>query len=180
MQISALMLVKSGSKRLPNKNTLPVNGVPMFVINLRKCLKYFDDVWVSSDSDEILQIAVEEGAIGIKRGEELCGDTPNIPVYRHAMEHMDCDAFIAVQANSPTIDEKIIKLSKDIITLGTQEVMTSQDGKLYGSVWGMTKERLDNYGDPYKPTPDVLIVDNSLDCHTKEDYYEINKFYDNE
>jgi len=55
--------------------------------------------------------------------------------------------------------------------MGTGEAMTCHaDYSIYGSVWAMTKERLQNYGDPYKPTPDVLVVDTSTDIHTEEDF----------
>lgn len=171
MKIVSLILAKSSSKRLPGKNTLPFNGKPMFLINVEKCLKIFNEVYVSSDSLEILEVALKAGAIPIKRSKELCGDTPNIPVYRHAMKVMDCDAFVAVQANSPTVNPDIIEKAKKILESGFQEVMTTDDNNLiYGSVWGMTKERLQNYGDPYVPTPDALIPDPSVDIHTQQDY----------
>jgi CMP-N-acetylneuraminic acid synthetase len=172
MEIVGLMLVKKESKRLPNKNTLDYFGKPMFLWNLEKCLSIFDDVFVSSDSEEILKIAEENGAIPIKRGKKLCGDTPNIPVYRHAQKIMSADAFVAVQANSPEVPETLIRFTKDILQEGTfLEVMTChKDFKLYGSIWGMTSDRLAKYGDPFKPTPEVLLLDPSVDIHTKKDY----------
>lgn len=165
------MLVKSQSKRLPGKNTLPFNGEPMFVTNLRKCLKIFDETYVSSDSGEILAIATREGARVIKRGLELCGDTPNIPVYQHAIARMDdADGIVAVQANSPTIDQNLIALTKSIMESGAQEVMTMDErGKIYGSIWAISKDKLLNYDDYYDPHPDVLIRDTSVDVHTKQD-----------
>jgi len=85
----------------------------MFLVNVEKCLRVFDDVYVSSDSEEILKITKDAGAKPILRGVELCGDTPNIPVYRHAIEQMgDVDGIVAVQANSPTIPAEIIRRTK--------------------------------------------------------------------
>lgn len=176
--LSALILAKSESKRLPNKNTLPINGVPMFVINLRKCLKIFDKVYVSSDNLEILDRAMKEGAIPIKRPKSLCGDTPNIDVYRHALKFIDGD-IVAVQANSPTIDKILIKNVKKIMELGVEEIMTCHTGgKIYGSIWGITRERIKNYKDPFKPDPQLLIFDNSIDIHTQQDYNEAIKYYE--
>src|ERR1039457_6552775 len=94
----ALLLAKKDSGRLPKKNTLDFNGVPMFLVNLKKCLKIFDECYVSSDNQWILDTVETNGGIPILRGEELCGDTPNIPVYQHAVKHMkDVDSIVAVQ-----------------------------------------------------------------------------------
>ena len=147
----------------------------MYQVNLEKCLKIFDRVYVSSDSQKIIDEAEKLGAFGILRDKELCGDVPNIPVYQNAWEYIDnADGFVAVQANSPTIDPKIIKEAKEYLENGGTEVMTcwneNPDNPLYGSVWGMTFERLKNYGDPYKPNPDFLINDDSIDIHTLLDY----------
>lgn len=170
----ALILAKSQSGRLPNKNTLEFNGVPMFVNNLRKCKEFFPKVYVSSDSDSILRDAELAGAIPIKRSVNLCGDVPNIPVYQHALDKMDdCDGIVAVQANSPTIKPETILLVKRIVEAGAQEVMTCwPDHSIYGSVWALSKKKLLSYGDPYNPRPDVLVVDTSTDIHTLEDYLE--------
>jgi len=172
MRSVALILAKGKSKRLKNKNKLKFKGEPMFVKNLRKCITIFDEVYVSSDDMEILHLAKYHGAIPISRGEELCGDTPNIPVYQHALWVMpDIDFLVAVQANSPTIDKNIIANVKHIMELGANEVMTCDENyDIYGSVWAMTKDRLENYLDPYNPQPDILIVDKSTDIHTQEDF----------
>lgn len=150
------------------------HGEPMFLTNVRKCLELFDRVYVSSDSPEILRMAENIGAHPIYRGISLCGDTPNIPVYQHAMSHMEpIQGIVAVQANSPTIDPKIISDVCEMTMMGYKEIMTCHpDHSIYGSVWAMTAERLENYGDPYKPTPEVLVVDNSIDIHTQGDLAE--------
>lgn len=143
----------------------------MFLINTKKCLKIFDSVYVSSDSPEILSLAESVGAIGIIRGEDLCGDTPNILVYKHAGAVMgDIDGIVAVQANSPSIKPEIIKKVKTLMEMGLSEVMTChRGGKLYGSVWALTTERLEHYSDPYNPEPVGLVYDESVDIHTEED-----------
>lgn len=144
----------------------------MFMVNVKKCLSIFDRVYVSSDSDEMLSMAQRAGAIPIKRGLELCGETPNIPVYQHAFEHMDeVDCIVAVQANSPTVTAKLISDASEMMAMGYDEVMTCHpDYSIYGSIWALSRDRLLNYGDPYKPHPKALIVDDSVDIHTEQDY----------
>ncbi len=151
----------------------------MWQVNVEKCLKIFEKVYVSSDDIEILHQAWTLGAIPIERGEELCGDTPNIPVYQHALERMgDVDAIVAVQANSPTVHPRLIDLIKGIAEMGVHEIMTMHpDHSIYGSVWALSAIKLRTYGDPYKPEPWVLLVDNSVDIHTEEDYQEALRQY---
>lgn len=149
----------------------------MFLVNVEKCLRIFSKVYVSSDSQEILQTAQAAGAIPIRRGIELCGDTPNIPVYRHAFMNMgDIDGIIAVQANSPTINPRIILQVKRLMQSDAEEVMTCHpDYSIYGSVWAMSRNRLLNYD--YNPKPDALIVDISTDIHTEEDLAKAKNGY---
>ena len=168
----ALLLAKTDSKRLPGKNEKIFYGEPMWKVNTRKCLELFDKVFVSSNGIELLHEAWEMGAIPIEREKELCGDTPNIPVYQHALEKMgDADSIVAVQVNSPTIASQLIEVAKVMMESGVPELMTChKDYSIYGSVWGIQVNKLKNYGDPYKPTPWALLVDNSVDIHTQEDY----------
>lgn len=182
MRFSGLMLAKSVSTRLPNKNILDFYGKPMFAVNLEKMLHVLDEVYVSSDSEQILKMAEKYGAKGIIRTEELCGNTPNIPVYQDALKYMDNpDSIIAVHACSPTLNEKLIFTAKGLLELGYGEVMTchpimrdggyhGQHWNIYGSIWALSRERLQNYDDPYKPNPEVLLVDESIDINFPEDY----------
>ncbi len=170
----ALILAKSKSQRLAEKNTRDFHGDPMFLVNTKKCLKIFDEVYVSSDSAWILDQAENVGAIPILRGEDLCGDVPNIPVYRHALKSMNNpDIIVAVQCNSPTIEPNTIALVKKILETGVDEVMTCHpDYAIYGSVWGLHVDKLINYDDPYRAKPSVLVRDMSVDIHTESDYLQ--------
>lgn len=154
----------------------------MFLWNVEKCLALFDKVYVSSDSFHILEMALKAGAIPIHRGEELCGDVPDIPVYQHALSKMsNVSSVVAVHANNPTIEKNLIALTKKLLDTGVQEVMTchsmthlesyhQQGNKVYGSIRGMTVERINNYPDPFKPNPDVLLVDTSIEIETPESF----------
>ena len=158
----------------------------MFLWNLEKCLKIFEEVYVSSDSYEILKLATLHGAKPIHRGDELCGDTPDIPVFQHALGKMEAvEGIVAVHVNNPTIESNLIAMVKKCLEMGVEEVMTchpmnkraeykKQGNPIYGSIRGMTKERLLNYGDPYHPTPEMLIVDTSPEIETYEDFEKLN------
>lgn len=178
----ALILAKGESTRLREKNLKDFHGVPMFLVNVKKCLDIFDKVYVSSDSQEILNLASMSGAIPIWRESDLCGETPNITVYKHALREMgDIEAIVAVQACSPTISPLVIRRAKTLIESGYNEVMTchpvqkgesyhEQTYPIYGSVWALSRWQLENYKDAYSPSPEVLLVDESIDIHEYKDY----------
>lgn len=142
-------------------------------------------MYVSSDSKEILDIAVKHGAIPIKRGKNLCGEVPDIPVFQHALKHMHpaVSRVVAVHANNPTIRKELIQAVDTSLVAGAQEVMTCrpiertrdyhrQYAEIYGSIRGFSRKRLETYKDPYKPEPDVLIPDESIEIETEKSFKE--------
>src|SRR6266571_5491475 len=67
---------RRGSKRLPLKNLLPLNGKPMVAYSIEGALTcgLFDHVYVSTEDEEISQIAKHFGAVVHVRPPELAGD----------------------------------------------------------------------------------------------------------
>ena len=52
-----------------------------------------------------------------------------------------------------------------------QEIMTMhEDRTIFGSIWALSRQRLENYKDFYSPKPEVLLLDKSIDIHTWEDF----------
>ena len=68
-KITAIILARGGSKGIPNKNILDFLGKPLVAWSViqAKITKEIDDVYISSDSDEILKIAESYGAIKKKQ-----------------------------------------------------------------------------------------------------------------
>ena len=71
--VVALMLGREGSEGFPDKNTHPVLGRPMMSYPLlaAKSATLVDEIYVSTDSDNIKNIAQEHGAKIIDRHPEL-------------------------------------------------------------------------------------------------------------
>jgi CMP-N-acetylneuraminic acid synthetase len=67
---------RGGSKRLPRKNIAMLQGKPLiaWTVDSAKQSGLFDKLYVSSEDDEILQIANNWGACTLKRKTELAGD----------------------------------------------------------------------------------------------------------
>src|SRR5690349_14669727 len=72
-----ILPARGGSKRIPRKNLLPLAGKPLLAYSAEAALKsgMFADVAVSSDEDEILELARSLGATPDRRPDELSGDT---------------------------------------------------------------------------------------------------------
>ena len=75
-KILCVIQARGGSKGVPKKNIRKVNGLPLLVWTIISAKKsgVFDGIWVSSDSDEILDIARKTEVNTIRRPEELSGD----------------------------------------------------------------------------------------------------------
>jgi CMP-N,N'-diacetyllegionaminic acid synthase len=89
-KILATVCARSGSKGVPGKNTRPLDGKPLILhtIDLAKRLGIFEDIVVSTDSEEIRKLAIDSGVKApFRRPDELATDTaPKIPgVVRHCL-----------------------------------------------------------------------------------------------
>ena len=80
MRRVAIIPARGGSKRLPRKNILAVAGKPMlhYPSNCAHESGLFEKVIVSTEDDEIAELASSSNAEVIDRAVELAGD--NIPV----------------------------------------------------------------------------------------------------
>lgn len=98
MNLIALIPARAGSKRIPNKNIKLLGGHPLIAYAVQSALDsdIFDDIFVSSDSDRICEIAIHYGARFIKRPSEFATDTsPDSEWIEHAFDVMaDCGAVI--------------------------------------------------------------------------------------
>lgn len=68
---------RGGSKRVPRKNILPLNGIPLLAYSIRAAKQSgkFDKIILSSDDKEIIELGINEGAEIDVRPEHLAGDT---------------------------------------------------------------------------------------------------------
>lgn len=106
---AAIIPARGGSKGIPRKNLLNFCGRPLLYWSIRQALdaQNIDSVWVSSDDQEILDVASSCGARPILRPENISHDTASSEAaWLHAMQHIqglsiDLDTIVALQATSP-------------------------------------------------------------------------------
>ena len=116
MNIVAIILARGGSKGIPKKNIIDFCGKPLIAWTIEQCqnAKEIQSVWVSSDSDEILEISKQSGAKSILRPEILANDTSTSESgWLHAIDEIESingkvDLIVAPQVTSP------LRHSKDI------------------------------------------------------------------
>ena len=72
-----LIPARGGSKRIPRKNALPLNGIPLLAHSIRaaKYANVFHKIVVSTDDPELKQIALNEGVEVDNRPPEMATDT---------------------------------------------------------------------------------------------------------
>lgn len=90
MRNLAVIPARGGSKRIPRKNIKPFGGKPMitYAIAAARASELFDEIVVSTDDDEIAEVAAAHGAsVPFRRPAELADDqTTTVPVIAHAAE----------------------------------------------------------------------------------------------
>ncbi|MGM0462875.1 MAG: cytidylyltransferase domain-containing protein [Fibrobacterota bacterium] len=109
MKTAAFIPARGGSKGVPGKNIRPFLGQPLIVhsIDVARRTEGIDDVWVSTDDDEIARISAEAGARVLTRPAELAGDTASTEsAIAHAFTYfadrgLRYDRMVLLQATSP-------------------------------------------------------------------------------
>ena len=91
----AVIPARGGSKRIPRKNIRAFCGRPMIAWSISAALeaRVFDRVVVSTEDDEIAEIARSEGAeVPFARPAELADDmTATVPVIAHALDVLEAE-----------------------------------------------------------------------------------------
>lgn len=103
--VVAIIPARGGSKGIKGKNLMDFAGKPLVAWSIIQALaaKEMDDVYVSSDSDEILDVSSKYGAKTIKRPDNISGDTASTEsALLHALDKIGAAKnLILLQPTSP-------------------------------------------------------------------------------
>ena len=106
----AIIPARGGSKGIPRKNLIDFCGKPLLAWSIIqvKLSQTVKEVYVSSDSDEILAVSEQYGAIGVRRPDELATDTATSEsALLHALDEIErerkgnVDLVVFLQCTSP-------------------------------------------------------------------------------
>ncbi|MEM6603043.1 MAG: NTP transferase domain-containing protein [Pseudomonadota bacterium] len=102
----AMIPARLGSQRLQKKNLLPLEGVPLIAHAIRKCFQAecFDEIWVNTESDEIAEVAITEGARIHKRPASLANNVATSEDFiTEFLTHHPCEAVFQVHSIAPLL-----------------------------------------------------------------------------
>lgn len=122
MKKLAIITARGGSKRIPRKNIRNFLGKPIIAYSIETALnsKIFDEVMVSTDDDEIAEIAKKYGAkIPFKRSAETSNDTATTTdviievLNEYKKLGFDFDYTCCIYPTAPFIQPEILKTAFD-------------------------------------------------------------------
>lgn len=110
MKTISLILARGGSKGIPNKNIIDLNGFPLIYYAIKASKESpVDDTWISTDDLRIKEIALEYNCKVLDRPEELATDSSKSDEsLMHFMDNVDFDILVFIQPTSPLLDSEDI------------------------------------------------------------------------
>ena len=111
---------RGGSKRIPKKNIKEFCGKPLIAYSIENAKKseLFEKIVVSTDSEEIADVAKKYGAEVLYRPKELADDfSTSMEVFEHAINELNKDKkykyACMIYATAPLLDTKYLKIGLD-------------------------------------------------------------------
>ncbi len=168
----AIIPARGGSKRLPRKNILELDGKPLIAWSIEAGVKskYMDKIIVSSDDDEILSISKSLGVETIKRPYELASDTATtFDAIKHTIDNIErYDYIVLLQPTSPLRNYKHIDEAIELLETKNADAVVSVCKMEHSSLWSNTLPQdlsMNNF------LKDEILNKRSQDL---EKYYRIN------
>jgi CMP-N,N'-diacetyllegionaminic acid synthase len=105
MKVFSLILARGGSKGIPKKNIIDINGKPLLYYTSRASLNSdVNETYVSTDCQEIKSVALDLGCSVIDRPSEMSGDnSKSDEALVHFAENVDFDILVFIQPTSPLL-----------------------------------------------------------------------------
>ena len=104
MDLNIIIPARGGSKRIPKKNLVDLNGKPLLYYTINTCRMITKNIWVSTDDNEIKKLAESMNVNVIDRPERLSTDESKTEdVVEHFLEEIETDLFCVVQPTSPLL-----------------------------------------------------------------------------
>lgn len=132
MRTFAFVFARGGSKGLPGKNLYKLGGLPLVAhsIKIAQQVEAIDEVWVSTDDEEIAAAALSYEAKVIKRPTNLANDTASEwHAWQHAVAFLQqqgeaFDRFVSLPATAPLRSKGDVQQCLDALDQQTDMVVT--------------------------------------------------------
>ena len=185
-RIVGLIPARAGSKRVPNKNVLQLQGHPLLAYTISAALDsgVFEKVIVSTDSEEYAQIALHYGAeVPFLRPNSLAQDSSaDIGWVAHALENLaligyEFEIFSILRPTSPFRNASTIRRAyeefssrTDIDSIRAVELCSQHPGKMWRikgdhlvPLLSVQPDGLDWFSSPTQSLPEVWVQNASLE-----------------
>jgi CMP-N,N'-diacetyllegionaminic acid synthase len=178
----ALIPARAGSQRVPRKNLIPLQGRPLvaYAIGAAREAGVFDAVIVSTDSDEIADVAGSYGAEvpGLRPPEQATATSSDIEWVLTAMAERDEDVFAIVRPTSPfrtgaTIRrafDRLVELGDRADSIRAVERVRQHPGKMWTLAGDLIEPLLLQpagetplHSRQYQALPEVFVQNSSLE-----------------
>jgi CMP-N,N'-diacetyllegionaminic acid synthase len=183
MNIKSLILARGGSKGIPKKNIMDINGKPLISYTINSCLKsQANNVWVSTDSHEIRDIAEIYGANTILRPEQISGDkNKSEEALLHFAENIDFDILVFVQPTSPLLLEQDIDDGLNIMKIHNYDSVFSAYKEHWIPRWNLniTPDNWDPKNRPMRQDMSEKYVENGAFYIMKKEHILSGQRYGN-
>jgi N-acylneuraminate cytidylyltransferase len=159
MKVASIILARGGSKGVPNKNKRDFCGKPLISWTIEQCIDGGidkDNIFVSSDSHDILEIGHEYGVGSILRTPEVSGDGTTSEVsWIYSINYLrklgfNYDWIFAPQVTSPMREPSDIKNGLLMVESGEYDSLFAATKTDQCSLWKRSKDGLESIGYDYK------------------------------
>ena len=118
MKTVAIIPARGGSKRLPQKNIKLLGGLPLLahsILFAQANSEIIDEIYVSTDDENIKKIALQLGAKVLDRPEAFSGDLePTVTALKNALEQIDqVENVVLLQPTNPLRPENLLREAFD-------------------------------------------------------------------
>jgi len=141
MKVVSLIPARGGSKRVPRKNIKEFCGKPLMWYAIDASLRSLVwETWVSTEDEEIKEIAKGFGAQVLDRPDELAeDDVSQEEVMMHFSEHVNYDVIILIEPTYPLIQSRDITMAYNTFIRGNYDsLLTLMNKKWF--IWDINKE----------------------------------------
>lgn len=118
MKVTAVIPIRAGSQRVPNKNLRPFanSNLLEIKINVLKQSKIIDEIIVNTDSDKAIEIAIENG-VNHQRREPFyaSSECSGADFFQNLGRTTDCDYFVYAPVTAPFIKPQLYDKCIDLL-----------------------------------------------------------------
>lgn len=155
MKVAAFLPAKGNSKRIPNKNTMLLDGEALFLRSLKKLtsINLINEVYLDTESHEIIETAAEVKCKILLREPSLASNkTDGNLLFYNEVQNSNADICVQLLCTSPFIKTETIVKGINILI----------DNPDYDSVVAVRNEKQYKWIDGH-PVYDINHIPNSID-----------------